>query len=330
VSGRRHLRFWGGFAFTSFFLWLALRGIDYKQMAAASTETRVAWVAASVAVFFFGYSCRIERWRLMLARENPSLTWRQCAGPLMASVAANNVLPLRAGDLLRAFGFNRRLGISVATSLTTLAVERLMDLLVVVSLLSLTLTLFGLQTSRFLTISGALLFAGSAAILAVLAFPSWLERPVLKAAEIVARPFPRLSASIYSQANMVFATLEYASRGRTISLLLTWSIAAWLAEGLVFWLAANAVPAITQPAAAWLAMPLASLATALPSTPGFFGTFHYFAGQAMVALGNPISAAAAYAFLVHATLWLSSTVVGGLYLLLRPINRHFEAASSTT
>jgi uncharacterized protein (TIRG00374 family) len=270
-----------------------------------------------VLAFFAGYACRIARWRLMLVQENPALAWRDCAGPLMASVAANNVLPLRAGDLLRAFGFNRQLGISAATSLATLFVERLLDLLMVVLLLGAALAWFGMASSTLVGAGGGLLVAAGLAILAVLLFPRAF-RPLADACcRLAARVLPGLGRRLEAEAGKVFAALEHAAGGSTMPRLLAWSLLAWLGEGLVFWLVALALPALTAPAAAWLALPVGTLATAIPSTPGFVGTFDFFTARAMTLGGNAAAASAAFAFLVHAVLWLPPTVAGGLYLLSR-------------
>jgi uncharacterized membrane protein YbhN (UPF0104 family) len=72
------------------------------------------------------------------------------------------------------------------------------------------------------------------------------------------------------------------------------------------------------PQAAWLALPVGTLATLIPSAPGYAGTFDFFTAQAMALLGNPIAAATAYALLVHALLWLPATLVGGVLLLAYP------------
>jgi uncharacterized membrane protein YbhN (UPF0104 family) len=71
-----------------------------------------------------------------------------------------------------------------------------------------------------------------------------------------------------------------------------------------------------------LALPVGTLATLIPSTPGYVGTFDYFTVRAMSVLGNSISASTAYALLVHILLWLPPTLIGGLYLLLNPIKKH--------
>ena len=100
------------------FLWLMLRQIDAGQLVDTLKQARSTYLASAVLVFMFGYVCRVARWRLMLSKENPDLLLRACLGPFFASVAMNNVLPLRAGDVLRAFGFNKALKVGASTSVT--------------------------------------------------------------------------------------------------------------------------------------------------------------------------------------------------------------------
>jgi uncharacterized membrane protein YbhN (UPF0104 family) len=114
--------------------------------------------------------------------------------------------------------------------------------------------------------------------------------------------------------------LQHLAHGSTMIRLAFWSLTLWLAEGCVFWFSALAMPAIDAPLAGWLALPVSTLATLIPSTPGYVGTFDFFTVRAMTELGNNTGAATAYALLVHALLWLPPTLAGGLYLLLHPVS----------
>ena len=113
-------------------------------------------------------------------------------------------------------------------------------------------------------------------------------------------------------------TLQHLAKGYTMFRLVLWSLAAWLAEGCVFWFAGLALSSIGAPLAGWLALPVGTLSTLIPSTPGYVGTFDYFTVRAMSALGNDTTPATAYALLVHILLWLPPTIIGGAYLLLHP------------
>jgi uncharacterized protein (TIRG00374 family) len=239
----------------------------------------------------------------------------------MASVAANNVLPFRAGDLLRAFGFNRKLGISAATSVTTLVVERLLALLMLVILLGVSLSYFGIELTKLAGTGGSILVVTGTAILFILSFPYTFKPSAMWFCRHVSRYLPRVGEKLFIEIQKVFAALEYTSKGHMMLRLFLWSLSAWIAEGFVFWLVAQSLPSVSNDAAAWLALSFGTLATIIPSTPGYVGTFDYFTSQAMVVLGNSYASSTAFAFMVHGVLWLPPLVVGGLYLLMNPINQ---------
>ena len=310
-----------GLSLTGFFLWLIFRKINPEEVKQAFVEASLMWIVAALTAFVIGYSCRIERWRLMLQQNNPNLNWRNCAGPFLASVAANNVLPFRAGDILRALGFNRRLGITAGIAVTTLFVERLLDLLMLLALLGAALFFFNLDSSRFVGVGSAVLIAGAGIILIILIFPTFFMPIAIALGNVTARISPKIGEFLLDEINKSLVTLQHLAQGQTMIKLVLWSFTAWIAEGFVFVFSALALPSILHPSAGWLALPVGSLATILPSTPGYVGTFDFFTVLAMTELGNVLVAATAFALLVHVLLWLPPTLSGGLYLLLHSIKK---------
>jgi glycosyltransferase 2 family protein len=300
------------------FIWLIAGQIKVDELKSAFVGTIAHWLLAGFAAFCVGYSCRIQRWRLMLSRDNASLKWSQCAGPLLGSFAANNVLPFRAGDVLRAFAFNGRLGVSAGVVVATLFVERLLDLLMVLLLLGAALLLFELNVAEFAGVGSITLLVIAFGIVLLLLFPQLFMPIAIACGKLIVRVAPKLGQKLLDEINKSFATLLHLAKGDTMIRLLIWSMAAWLAEGCVFWSAALALSALATPTAGWLALPVGTLATLIPSTPGYVGTFDYFTVRAMTTLGNNVAASTAYALLVHVLLWLPPTIIGGIYLLLHP------------
>lgn len=307
-----------GVAIAAMFLALLLRHISWANIQTSFSQANPVWIAWAVAAFLIDFSARIARWCLMLRQANPSLRWRHCAGPLMAGVAANNVLPLRAGDVLRAFGFNKQLGVAAATSLSTLLVERLLDLLMVIAWLGLALAYFGLEATRFMRLGGGTLLVLAAVVVFLLLRPGTFKAPALGLTRWLAGRVPKIGAAAEHQVRGIFVALEQTAKAHIMLRLMGWSALVWVAEGMVFWFTALALPPIDVPLAAWLAMPVGTLSTIFPSTPGFIGTFDYFTAQAMATPGNTLVGATAFALLVHALLWLCSSIVGGIYILSRP------------
>lgn len=319
MKGKKILRLITGCALAALFLWLILRQISLAETKRAFLGAGFAWIAAALAVFAAGYSCRIRRWQIMLQADSAGLRWRNCAGPFLASFAANNVLPFRAGDVMRSFAFNQKLGTTAGVMIATLFVERLLDLLTVLIFLGAALAFFGVESSRFARVGSAVLIGGGMMILIILLFPRLFSPVARVLGRTVARIAPTFGHKLLGEIDKCFMMLEHLAQGSTMIRLACWSLAVWLAEGCVFWFSALALPAIAAPLAGWLALPISTLATLIPSTPGYVGTFDFFTVRAMTELGNDTEAATAYALLIHAVLWLPPTLVGGVYLLLHPV-----------
>ena len=108
------------------------------------------------------------------------------------------------------------------------------------------------------------------------------------------------------------------------------SAVAWVCEGIVFVVIALAFNAGTALLAPWFSLAAGTLATALPSAPGYIGTFHYFAAKGLAAYGTSAETAAVFALTVHAIPWVSSTAVGLLCLFLHgvPLRKGFQLLSN--
>lgn len=305
-----------GIILAAFFVWLIASQIQFSELASAFSNTNPAWITAALVAFCIGYACRIARWRKMLAQDNPNLSWRLCAGPLLASFAINNVLPFRSGDVMRAFAFNRRLGTSSGIVLASLFVERLLDLLMVLLMLGSALALFSIDFERFAGLGSMLLVSLSLIIILMLLFPQLFTPLTQVVIRLMIRLAPGIGNKLASEINKGMNTLAHLAQKGTMLKLIIWSCAAWFAEGTVFWCAAKALPGIDNPLAGWLALPVGTLATLIPSTPGYIGTFDFFTIKAMIALENNTAISTAYAILVHALLWAPPTLIGGLYLFV--------------
>ncbi|SNB78547.1 hypothetical protein SAMN06265338_11020 [Rhodoblastus acidophilus] len=315
-----------GVALTGLFLWLAFSQSRLDEVAAALGQARAPAVLAALVAFLLGYACRVARWRAMLTAHNPALRWRDCAGPLFASVAANNVLPFRLGDLVRSFGFCKQLGISQGVAVTTLFVERLFDLLVVLAFLAGALAFLG--GGGLVRLTSMIPVFSAAALAGLLLFPAVFERIALIVTAVLRRVLPGLAERLSSEIHRGVETIVHVSAPATMIRLLIWSVLAWSFEGLVFWFCALALPTVAAPQAAWLALPVGTLATVIPSSPGFIGTFDFFVAQAMARLGNTMAAGAAFAVLTHILLWAPPTLLGGLHLLSHPVRNLFKTENA--
>lgn len=307
-----------GVASTVLFTWLAFASIEIPQVLNALSSVRWSLLAVAVGFFCCGYSFRILRWAQMLRPYNHDLKWRTCAVPFLASIALNNLVPLRAGDILRATAFSKWLGVPTARVLTTLVLERVLDVFALVVTASIALAYFRMSTP----INGALqnynvatFLAIAAAIGVVLIYPKFIETPLMWGIRQVSKLRPELGPKLEQFVGQGMETLSALTASAQIFPLISFSLIAWLCEACVFYCVALALPDVAVPSASLLAMPVGTLSTMLPSAPGYVGTFHYFVSQAVAAFGNSEVASATFSIVVHLTLYLPATLLGGACFL---------------
>ena len=325
---RKALRLVAGFALSGVFLWLILRNVPMGVIVDSLRDIRPGWMTLAVVCFVAGYLCRIWRWRLMLVSENPTISLGRCSVAFMTSIAANNLLPFRAGDVLRGFVFPSWLGTRTASVLASLVAERLMDLFMLLLFLGAALFWFRTDTAAVECVmesGGVLLLLGAVVVGLLLVKPQAFEAPLQLVISMLGRWRNEFATKLSVETRRLFEILRELTRGRRGSHILFWSFLGWALEACVFYAVARAVPALVEPMAAWLAMPIGTLSTLLPSSPGYVGTFHYFVMSAAEALGNTEAAAAAFAVLIHLTLWVTAIFWGAVSALIWVMTRPFTS-----
>jgi len=294
-----------GLAVSAVAVALVVRQVDLGAAWAVLREAAPAWVAATLACIALDVAVRALRWRGLLAPV-ARLALPTVAASLLVGYLANNVLPARLGELVRSHHLGDRTGVSRASVLGTVVVERVVDTGVLVTIASVAIVVLsvrGLVASAVLLGLAAtgLLVAGLALALVAHRLP-FADR-VVAAVErhpAVARAAARLRGG-----------LAVAGRPRTMAGAIGWSVAAWAATIVAFAAAGQAIGVeLTWGQAALLASGV-SLVTAIPAGPGYVGTFELAAVEIARAVGIAADPAFALALLVHAAI-LAITSVGGV------------------
>ena len=105
--------------------------INFSDTLLALQKFKWAYLFYAMIALTSGYAVRIIRWSIMLRFARGNTNFWNCIAPFMGSIAINNILPLRLGDIVRIFFFPKSMGISKTLSTSTLLIERLLDLLVI-------------------------------------------------------------------------------------------------------------------------------------------------------------------------------------------------------
>ena len=306
-----------GLAVTGIFVWLLVRGLDAAALGHAFANLSLPVLLLALIFLSAGYALRIVRWWWMLQVLEPHLPLKACVWPFLTSIAVNNVLPFRAGDALRVIGFHRQLRSPAARVLGTLIIERMLDLLALLGFFFIGLLGIpgGVFPESFIQIAIWLAGLSVAGLFILALITPWLGRIIdhLAGHEFFTRR--NLSDVIAQHGGYFIETLSLVrSPGRLLGLLCL-SVITWGFEGAVFATVAAAVNAGVDPLGSWFSLGTGTLATLIPSSPGYVGTFDYFAAQGLVAYGADPENSVAFALTVHTVLWLPLTIAGLGYLL---------------
>lgn len=308
----RSWRTWLGFLISIVFLFLALRGQDFALIWDSLRNADYFWILPALLVYFIGVGLRAFRWDYLL-RSMARISPLKLFPIVVIGYMANNILPLRAGELVRAYALSARHGIRKSASLATIAVERVFDgltMLIFFSVASLSIALTGdLRSVLYVAI---LLFTGvTLGLLVVVFLPGLRDRLITR---ILTTLPDRASARLGPMAQAFIAGLGILRRGGDLVNVAAASLGAWLLEAGMYYLIAQGFDLNISPLAILLVTAVANLATLIPSSPGYVGAFEY--GVVLVmsgALGYGRELSLSYAVVVHATLYLPVTVLGLIF-----------------
>lgn len=284
------------------------------------TAGELAALGASIALYALNTALRAERWRFILIRSDAPTRRRDAYGLTTVGYMGNNVLPARAGDIMRIVLMAPRAGTSKRGVVGSLFAERVLDVAIIVPLFAVLAATLA-DAVELPTLSTPLAFALATslagALLAALAFV-YFQPQLIARLRAFARPISR-------------ALVELASRHG--ALMVGLSAIIWVVEVAVWWAAAGAAGLTLGALDAFYLVALAGIFSLIPSGPGYAGTQDTAIIIGAKAVGASGAAALSYLLMIRFILLVPITLVGLVVLLAgyggfdRLGRRRVEAAS---
>ena len=318
-------RFWLGLAITVALLFLFMWKLDFEETGRELRDANYAYFVPAVLVYFVALGFRSFRWRYLLLELKPIPT-RRLYPVVAVGYMANNILPIRLGELVRAHFLGEREGLSKASALATIAVERILDGLI--------LLLFVAVIWPFLPWTEVLkndagdvstLWLALSVLVAVLIVAGFIVVFLIAGSPAVGDRFTRLLTSVSpvrlrpkveGLASLLIAGLGALRSPRKLLLVSVLSAPVWLLEAAMYYMIAISFD-LGQPFhVIMLVTATSNLATAIPSSIGGIGPFEVAAKSTLIGFGVGAEAAVAYAFFVHiVALWLPVNVLGLAFMV---------------
>lgn len=311
-------RLWLGLAVSLVFLGLLLYRLDLGKMLQALVRANYVYLLPALAVYFVGFYLRAVRWRLLLAHMRPIPSGRLFP-VLTIGYMANNILPLRLGEIVRAYFVGEQERVSKAGALGSIAAERIFDGL---SLLLFLVVLAAVSPPapwvRNIEIVMALLFGGAFVfVLLAMARPQVLERLV----SALERRLPaRFHGRFAGLATRFLGGLQSLRQPGQALKVMAVSLAIWVCESLMAFVLARSFSLGLGLPPYMMATAAANLAISLPSSSGGIGPFEFFASRSLQLFGVSAEAATAFSIALHAALLVPVTLLGLAFLWWRNLS----------
>ncbi len=295
-------------------LYLALRDMDFERVLAAFRQAHWLWMGPAELMVLVSLLLRAHRWRILL---DYAVSLPEAFGLMNIGYLVSNILPLRLGDPAKAVAASLRGPISPLAALSTVVIERVLDMLTIVLLMLVTLPFIVAGDLKDYLLaglaSGGLALTLLVAAVLVARYPEKVEELARRLLTALHFPTPERWLEILHHLLAGLAPLRSPRQGAQ---LIFWSLAHWGTVIVSFQLALRAFVRTPPPLGGAVATWAAALGMILPA-PGGIGAYHTAVQRSLtLAFGLPGETTLAYAFAIHAVGYLSGALLGAGALLI--------------
>ena len=301
---------WLGVTVSALLLWVAVRGVSLDEVLQQLRQVRPAWLVPLIGSIALRFWLTALRWQLLL-KPVKRVGIHRLFGITMIGFMANNILPARLGEFVRAYALGRSESLSPSVPFATIVIERIFD--------GFTLLLFLVGGLSFLQPSPALLWAAALTgvlYLIVLGFLIALRMGHgMGILTWACSHLPsRLSGTAQHFLESFRAGLDVLTDVRAILGAALLSIVIWVVNAAGMEATFRAFSLDLPPYASFVVLGTIAVALVLPSAPGYVGPLQAGAVQGMAMLGVARDTALSLSIVYHLANYIPITITGLVYL----------------
>jgi len=301
---------------TLWFVWT----VEWSTLAEAFATVRPWPVVLACCMLLGEFVMRAARWRVLLRTVAPGARVRHLFSATVIGAAANTLLPARAGEIAKPLVAARRTQAAFTSVLVSTLVERVFDLVGLMSVLLLMslvipddsrLSTGDVELVHNLKLYGSVL--GIVGLLALVVFFVLATRGEnarkLFGLIVSVAPAP-LRSKLLELYEAAMAGLGGARDRHALWQAPAWSLAIWLNGAVAIFVLFAAFDLDLPFGAACFTAVAIALTVAVPQAPGFFGVFHVAIEKTLVLWQVDVAPAKAFAIVFWGVSFLPVTLVG--------------------
>jgi len=308
-----------GFVVAALLIWWLFRNQDPAEVWNHVRNADFGLLLLAVAVTTATFPVRAVRWRYLLAPAQPRSPFRSRFAAVCVGFMANNLLPARIGEVARAYAYSRLEPVSAATAFATLVVERFLDGVAILLLLLVALVSPGFPSGALpeglvagIRVTSVVLSVVLILAMTVVVFPGGSLSMIDRMARAMLPP--GIARGAVTFAENIVAGLASLRGWRLMLPAFAWSLAVSALQSLSFWVGFFAFGIDLPYSAALVTNATVAIAIAMPSAPGYVGSFHAGAKLALTGVYGVVGAPAlGFAFGWHFASFFPITFMGLWY-----------------
>lgn len=319
MRSKTDLKFWLGIAVSLFFMALLFRKIDFKLLGSALRSADYRYIILAISLNFVSLFLRAVRWRYLLISEK-AIPLSSLYPATIIGYMANNLLPARLGEFVRAYTLARREQLETPAVFASLVIDRLFDgftvlLLLLVTLFTLRLPAGMEDAALALRAGGSIMFLLYCGVVLFLYFLKQQTMRTLSAVGYVLKPFPAVvSDRLIPLLGSFIGGIRLSSRAGHVAALFASSAGIWLFCLLPVDMTLRAFNIHLPLTASMFILILLVFAVMVPASPGFIGTYHYACYKALSVFGIQESTSVSIALVMHGAGFFPVIIAGMYYL----------------
>ncbi len=259
-------------------------------------------------IYILGFLPRGFRSKVMLS-PMAYIDFKNAFYSVIVGYSFNSFLPFRLGEIIRAYYLKKKLNISVLSCFSSVALERIFDAIVLVSLLFVSLYFINKETiSNVYEIALTISFLLLSIIFLVISAFIFKDKIIIFSKKFLNVIFSNIIIK-------VFESLKFINNSISLIKISLFTLIIWLIEGMMYVYLADCLGIPNPFLIGYLCLGIVSIGILIPSSPGHIGVFEVSIILAFQILGLDVSLGAAYALAIHFT---QLTTILGMGILIAP------------
>ena len=282
---------------------------DLQQSQEILKEARLNWLGLAAIAYLGLFPLRGLRWSWLLSDIRPVAT-RISTETFIVGAMANNILPARLGDLVRAYVLSRQANIPATTTFSNVLLERIIDGCTVIALLAGVLLLAPPDSQDFRLIGSlmAIIFFGAFVACLLLAVAPKLFWTLLD--PFLGQLPAQIAGKLKDRLFLLLEGLNVLRRPALMTKILVVSVLVWILEATVYMICQKAFGMQIPFSGLILVMSVLTLGLTAPSGPGFIGVFEGLILAGTLLYGIEQNTGLAFAIAIHLIHYVPVTVIG--------------------